>query len=216
MSCCDAFLRGGLIFVLTLLNLLFSAFGVLEVLLGGYVAVSNSQVDTLSALLIVSGFLMSLLPTFMHQHYRSTCFSILYIIFLSLMISEELFLVAGYVHPATRNFVRTTISPPPEYINFVDSHTSALVHVTTILCLLQFWTLVLVIMLLRIKDSDEYKTSQDPDEEEEFLVMGMQHPSYNTYDDDDVEEVFTPSSSRSSKKKNKNSGIWSSFIVSKD
>eukprot|EP00938_MAST-03A_sp_MAST-3A-sp1_P005910 g5910.t1 len=215
MSCCDSFLRGGLIFTLTLLNLVLSAFGVLEVLLGGYVAVSNSQVDTLSAILIVSGFSMSLLPTFMHQHYRSTCFSILYIMFLSLMIAEELFVVAGYVHPSTRRFVTKTLNPSADYVSFANSHRAALLHVTTGLCLLQFWTLVLVIMLLRIKDSDyDTHSAENPEEEENFLVMGMQHPSYRTYDDDDVEEYTADSSSRSSKKKS--SGIWSSFIVPKD
>lgn len=214
MSCCDSFLRGGLIFVLTVLNLVLSAFGVLEVLLGGYVAVSTSQVDTLSAILIVSGFFMSLLPTFMHQHYRSTCFSILYIMFLSLMIAEELFVVAGYVHPSTRPFVIKTLNPPEDYVSFANSHQPALLHITTGLCLLQFWTLVLVVMLLRIKDSDyDTQSAEHPDEEENFLVMGMQHPSYRTYDDDDVEEYTAPSS-RSSKKKS--SGIWSSFIVPKN
>ena len=125
MSCCDSFLRGGLIFVLTLLNLVLSAFGVFEVLLGGYVAVSNSQVDTLSAILIVSGFSMSLLPTFMHQHYRSTCFSILYIMFLSLMIAEELFIVAGYVHPSTRQFVIKTLNPSADCTLVVREFSSA-------------------------------------------------------------------------------------------
>ena len=73
---------------------------------------------------------------------------------------------------------------------------------------------MLVVMLLRIKDSDYDKQSAEhPDEEENFLVMGMQHPSYRTYDDDDVEEYTAPSS-RSSKKKS--SGIWSSFIVPKN
>ena len=98
-------------------------------------------------------------------------------------------MVAGYFHPDTRSYVLSMLNPPADYTNFAKFHSAALLHITTVLCMLQFWTIVLVVMYLRFKNSDdEYKGDATEEETEEFLIM--QHPSYSTYDDNDVEETL--------------------------